>query len=89
MTYLADLVGYDYEILVFLGGLILALILFGAVIGYPIYLGIKRGLNAAVVGIISYIIAVIVAAVIGVVLVATFSGDSSDLNPQYRSDVLY
>jgi hypothetical protein len=82
-TWIASAVGYSYEVLVWLSGVVLAFLLIGFAIGYPIYLGVKKGLNMALVCIISYIAAIIISVAVGIVLVGVFSNDTGSSPTSY------
>ena len=77
VTIIDSAVGYDYYIIVDLVGVVLALILTGLVIAWPIYQGLKKGINMALVAIISYVIVIIVAAIVGTIVISSSVNNSS------------
>lgn len=84
--YITKTMDYRYDIVVAGASLVLTLILCGAVIGYPIYLGVRKGINVAVVAIISYVAAIIVVVALGFILV-NLESDSTGSNSTTKSSL--
>lgn len=74
--YILSLAGYNYSMLMTVAGLVLTLLLLGVAIGYPIYLGVRKGLNMAIVAVISYVAAVAIAMIVGAVVIHSFSNNN-------------
>ncbi len=88
--YIMKSVGYDYDIIVGLSGVILGLILVGLVIGYPIYQGTRKGINMALVTIISYIVTIILAVVVSVIIISASSDNNSSVpSPVFQDNIIY